>query len=479
MDLALPTFNLIPPKESGIDMASPVQEAVGSNQTFTNLLQEANTSSGEVASNVITILSAIQNAARVSNGEEQQPAGTPEGMLQLISLVLRTVLGKTALMDIGKAATCPNATSHQMPQANEGDTSSEDGEETQPVHPALIEQIVATVLTQLQAQIQKFAEAPDVDPNEGRASSIPSGDRLRDVVTTLVRRLLAQGMKTDAPAPSSADDKVALPTDQEPDLTTHMAAELDEPLSTEGQKTEPASRETVNSAHALIPSTVLPTVNKLEEPIDDGVMWADAPKPTNETPELSARGGDTSHSHEETAEQQSRRPDPDLRQGETFVLFEVKETEAIPMRQDRSSTAPVRQSASQAWQEFEPAPTHPSVNLEVSPPEVGRVRLHVALAGERIYASVITEHAGVRDYLLAEQPRLEGGLSAKGLEMGSFQVAVEHQEAGNRDKRNPLEWGQNLSDRDASRTRVIETPSEERGVSSHREIQVNVLSLFA
>jgi hypothetical protein len=80
-------------------------------------------------------------------------------------------------------------------------------------------------------------------------------------------------------------------------------------------------------------------------------------------------------------------------------------------------------------------PAQPSVSLEVYPPDVGRVRLHVALAGERVYASVVTEQAGVRDYLLTQEPRLAGGLSAQGLEIGAFQVAVEHQGEGKPDHR--------------------------------------------
>ena len=469
MDLTLPVFNLVPPKEPGIDSAPSLQEGGGSTQTFTTILQEANANSGEVAANVIKILAAAQDPGYMSNGAEQQ-AAMPEGILQAITVVLRTVLGKPALMNMGKSASLANTTNQEAVTSNETDTCSEDGDETQPVPPALIEQIVATVLTQLQAHIQKFIDQPNVEPNvdtnEGRPSSISSGDQLRDAVTTLVRKLLAQGLKIDTPAPSSVDE-----------LTPPLPVVIAEPLEAEGRKAEPVSCEPVQggdvqvhavhgSARAVMPSPELPKDNQSDEPIDEGSMWTDAAKPTNETSQPPARGGDTSHSREEGTKGRDRSPDPDVRQGEAIVRFEVKEVETN--RSDRSSTASIRPSVPPSWQEFEQTPTHPSVNLEVSPPEVGRVRLHVALAGERVYASVITEHAGVRDYLLAEQPRLEGGLSARGLEMGGFQVAVEHQDAGERDKRQP-----------PPSTPVVEPPSEERDMPRHRGIQVNVLSLFA
>ena len=151
-------------------------------------------------------------------------------------------------------------------------------------------------------------------------------------------------------------------------------------------------------------------------------------------------------------------PEPELRQPETYVRFDVKDVDAAPTRTDRSLSGPVRQSGPLQWQEYDPTPSHPSVRLEVTPPDIGRVRLHVALAGERVYAKVITEHPGVRDFLLAEQPRLEGGLSARGMEIGGFQVAVEQQGHGTRGYKDQLPWMQSVKDDEVSQTRPVETP---------------------
>jgi flagellar hook-length control protein FliK len=121
----------------------------------------------------------------------------------------------------------------------------------------------------------------------------------------------------------------------------------------------------------------------------------------------------------------------------------------------------------------------PSVSLEVQPPEVGRVRLHVALAGERVYATVITEQAGVRDYLLTQEPRLAGGLSAQGLEIGAFQVAVEHQGEGQPDYREAAAWVR-PGNQDGARGQINPEP-ESPGGPTHQEppSQLQVLSLFA
>lgn len=71
-----------------------------------------------------------------------------------------------------------------------------------------------------------------------------------------------------------------------------------------------------------------------------------------------------------------------------------------------------------------------SVHLEVQPPELGRVRVHVALADQKVYATVITERSELHDFLLQHQRRLQLDLNTYGLDVGGFQVAVDSQEHG-------------------------------------------------
>jgi flagellar hook-length control protein FliK len=69
----------------------------------------------------------------------------------------------------------------------------------------------------------------------------------------------------------------------------------------------------------------------------------------------------------------------------------------------------------------------PTIRLEVSPPDMGRVQLRVSVSDHAVYTNVTTDQAGVRDLLLRQQDRLQDALGAYGLGMGSFNVEVGHQ----------------------------------------------------
>jgi len=70
-------------------------------------------------------------------------------------------------------------------------------------------------------------------------------------------------------------------------------------------------------------------------------------------------------------------------------------------------------------------PTRSSVQVEVHPGEIGPVQVRVAVADQTVHASVTTQRAEVREFLVANQGRLEAGLNASGLTMGEFQVDVD------------------------------------------------------
>lgn len=72
----------------------------------------------------------------------------------------------------------------------------------------------------------------------------------------------------------------------------------------------------------------------------------------------------------------------------------------------------------------------PAVRLDLEPEDLGRVRLHVALADQRVFAAVVTEQEGLRDYLQAQCDRLEAELGKQGLEVGSFLVSTNRREGG-------------------------------------------------
>jgi flagellar hook-length control protein FliK len=75
-------------------------------------------------------------------------------------------------------------------------------------------------------------------------------------------------------------------------------------------------------------------------------------------------------------------------------------------------------------------PTRPSIQVEVHPGEVGPVQVRVALADQTVHASVTTQRAEVREFLVTNQGRLEAGLNASGLTMGEFQVDVDSRGRG-------------------------------------------------
>ncbi|MGH7232912.1 MAG: flagellar hook-length control protein FliK [Nitrospiraceae bacterium] len=73
----------------------------------------------------------------------------------------------------------------------------------------------------------------------------------------------------------------------------------------------------------------------------------------------------------------------------------------------------------------------PSVYFEVQPPDAGRVRVHLALSDQTLYARVVTERADVQDFLLRNVGRLETQLQPYGLDVGRFHVDVDRQDPGN------------------------------------------------
>ena len=63
-----------------------------------------------------------------------------------------------------------------------------------------------------------------------------------------------------------------------------------------------------------------------------------------------------------------------------------------------------------------------AVHFDIEPPELGRVRLRVALSDRTVYANVTTEQPGVRDLLMKQASSLETSLNSSGFSMGGFQV---------------------------------------------------------
>jgi hypothetical protein len=133
------------------------------------------------------------------------------------------------------------------------------------------------------------------------------------------------------------------------------------------------------------------------------------------------------------------RSDAPVDRGVNTPLFTVKDpipAEAGPASD--SAKAPVQPPDPPGEHEWKQSTS--SMNLEVDQPDIGRVRLHVSLSGDRVYANVTTEQSGVREYLLTQQSRLESGLQTHGLHMGGFDVAVDQQGRDGQTSRQAPPW---------------------------------------
>lgn len=71
-----------------------------------------------------------------------------------------------------------------------------------------------------------------------------------------------------------------------------------------------------------------------------------------------------------------------------------------------------------------------ALRLELQSPDGPPVRLHVSLVEQTVYATVMTDHTEVQDFLLKNQSRLESQLHHHGLEMGQFSVLVDREGQG-------------------------------------------------
>jgi flagellar hook-length control protein FliK len=114
----------------------------------------------------------------------------------------------------------------------------------------------------------------------------------------------------------------------------------------------------------------------------------------------------------------------------------------------------------------------PTIRLEVSPPDMGRVQVRVSVSDHSVYTNVLTDQAGVRDLLLRQQDRLQDALGAYGLGMGSFNVEVGQQ------GQQRSEWGGQPDPHTLARlAEDVPTPDAQTAVST--EWDDRGLNLFA
>lgn len=143
---------------------------------------------------------------------------------------------------------------------------------------------------------------------------------------------------------------------------------------------------------------------------------------------------------------------------------------------DRNQTdAKVTASAAPAPLDADPplkAAGPPTIRLEVSPPDMGRVQLRVSVSEHSVYTNVITDQAGVRDLLLRQHDRLQDALGAYGLGMGSFNVEVGQQ------GQQRSEWGGQPDARTLARL-AEEVPRPETHAVASAEWDERGLNLFA
>ena len=144
------------------------------------------------------------------------------------------------------------------------------------------------------------------------------------------------------------------------------------------------------------------------------------------------------------------------RASEDALIGSVKGNAALPMETRSSITAGGT----------------PTVRLEVSPPEIGRVHVRVALSDGAVYANVRTDQADVRDFLLRNQERLHQTLGAYGLDMGSFQVEVGGRGPQSQDFGLRQEWW-------APSNRSDESVALEEPTSARTALDDRLLNLFA
>jgi flagellar hook-length control protein FliK len=69
------------------------------------------------------------------------------------------------------------------------------------------------------------------------------------------------------------------------------------------------------------------------------------------------------------------------------------------------------------------------LKLRLKPPELGELRLELALRGENLKVVMVAETAAARDSLQAALPELRGSLADQGLKLEQFSVSVRHEGA--------------------------------------------------
>lgn len=381
---------------------------------------------------------------------EAMPADIPNDVLRQLAALLKAALGKTVALSGGGEAVAkteppdaqPNRTAEEE-HASSGDSVPQSEEQS------LIQRLVAAVLAMLSSQQQVTAGLP--------AESAKLGDPVPQSAAEKLTTALRAIAQEPAASQSQATDNVETIPAQDTDPVTQLAAKLLEHLTAEQQdkanpdlpKSDGLEKAGAHRQQAMAPAQTQAgaTVADFDTPPPARVAKDDSnviailgvhSGGDESKSDSSARNDATEHRRENDEHPQADHPAPNQRVAETTSRFDVTTAEASGSTSDRTRAEAVRTlPPQQEWTELEANSPHPSIHLEVDPDDVGRVRLHVSLAGDRVYANVITEHAGVRDYLLSEQPRLQGGLSAQGLEIGGFQVAVEQQGRGSDDNGQP------------------------------------------
>jgi len=426
---------------------------------------------------------------------EDMPVDVPSDLLKQLAVLLKTVLGKAvAFGGVGEAAVGTKTPDVQLNRTADDDTSSSGDGAAPSEEQSLIQRLAAAVLTMVQPELRSSPGTPA----EAETPASPAPQASTEQLVTALRAIIAR--ERTPPLPQATDNAQTIPT-QDDDLVQQLAAKLLEHLSTAQQDGEnhelPRSDKLPEAGieqHVITSSKAQPEArganlnaptlpDELVQENNDPVKVLGVHGAGDESVSVSSgRNEAMEHRREEKEHPQAEHPAPNQRVAETTSRFDLKTAEAPVSTSDRQRGDTIRPlPPQQEWAELEAKSPLPSVHLEVAPEDVGRVRLHVALAGDRVYANVTTEHAGVRDFLLGERQRLEEDLSAQGLEMKNFQVAVERNGHRGTEHRGQTPWIQTENRADGPPSGEAEARSEEVPLPLHHEVgrTTRVLSLFA
>lgn len=335
-------------------------------------------------------------------------------------------------------------------------------EETQSAQDAALS--LAGLLTVLMRRVMTAPSVAAVPPGEEAAGTVVDAHSTKAEVAALLTGLsrlvkVLPGMPAtphgDRTEPQVVEGAAASPGPQTPALVGDdkpaLSAEAPvpaafrlpqpgEPRSEAGQSRTNGFQQSVQPGHPEVARTGQdasgtgpePAFREEWKPIDSAVAPTRLQSLEPEAAALLNSEGRGARREAQIATQQAPIPSPQIVDPERVVTPGVSQPRGLERGLPVNEATPTV-----AVQDLPPDPaapqTIPSVRLEVDRPEVGRVRLHVSLSGDTVYANVVTEQPAVRDFLLQQQGRLQAGLSAYGLDVGGFQVAVDQQGQGRSD----------------------------------------------